>query len=186
MAKSSPGQLCSAAGRRLHWRRCLNVRSILPFVCSMVVDVGSNPLFIALHLFCLRPSAQTCVHRTWTLMKKQAPLRFSTKQTAAVSGSCRPTLAASPTELLWFAELPTRDSSVTLLVCWSKKAALSRVQFAPLQSHTLPETNLWCNRGTGGRAVGTHLSPCCHFDSRQQCSQILTSRPPSCSFQVVA
>ena len=40
------------------------------------------------------------------------------------------------------------------------------------------------NRGTGGRAVGTHLSLRCHFGARQQCPEILTSRPPSCSFQV--
>ena len=121
----------------------------------------------------------------------------SVDHAAAVSGISRPTLAAR--------NCPTHNPSVTPLTCWSKGATLSRVHFAPLQSHTLVlKTSMkdgwvgrhvvsvwnsqWTdhNRGAGGRAVGTHLSLCCHFDSRQQCPDILTSRPPSCSFQVVA
>ena len=51
--------------------------AILNTLSSQVrrASVGSNPLSFVLHLFWLRPMAQTWVHHTWTLMKKQALLR---------------------------------------------------------------------------------------------------------------
>ena len=64
-------------------------------------------------------------------------------QAAAVSGGCRPTLAASSAELRWSAELSHERSIHDSPHVLERKAALSRVQFAPLQSHTLmPKTSM--------------------------------------------
>ena len=46
---------------------------------------SQSAVYFVLHLFRLRPLAQTRVHHTWTLMKKQALLRVSTKSLGGCS-----------------------------------------------------------------------------------------------------
>ena len=62
--------------------------------------------------------------------------------TAAVSGSCRPALAASSTELLGQRNCPTPDLSVTPLLCWSKGGSSLRCDTHRSSHPFVPKTNV--------------------------------------------
>ena len=83
-------------------------------------------------------------------------------QSAADSGSCRPALAASSTELRWLAELsharPIRNFPLVL----EHGRQQSLVRFAPLQSPTLSKTRVrtggwWVLMWSGSRDKGKPL-----------------------------
>ena len=95
LAKTGPGQLCSATDQRLHWRSSERLKHS-PFTCAIVhrrlgTRIGSNPRSLP----CILPG---CAHNAQTHLDPvpDASTAACFDQTAAVSGNCRPSRAASP------------------------------------------------------------------------------------------